>query len=156
MPSPESYLEATNLTLPRMPPPVGAYRPLVVVDGMAYTSGHGPVRLDGTPVVGRLGEDLDLEAGVEAADLTALTMLHTLREELGSLDRVDRLVKAFGMVNAAPSFVDHPAVIDGFSQRMAAVFGPDRGIGARSAVGVTSLPFHTAVEIEAVFKLRAG
>lgn len=107
---------------------------------------------DGTYLTGRVGDDLDLEAGKAAARQVALTMLSTIETHFGSVDRIDRLVKTLGMVNSTMEFMDHPLVINGFSELMAEVFGPDRGVGARSAVGMI-LPGHVAVEIEAIFKI---
>lgn len=120
---------------------------------MAYVSGHGPVRLDGTLIQGRVGLDLSLEEGYAAARQVGLAILATLREQLGSLDKVRRIVKLLGMVNSAPDFYEHPKVINGCSELFAQVFGEDAGIGARSAVGMGPLPGNIAVEIEAVFEL---
>jgi enamine deaminase RidA (YjgF/YER057c/UK114 family) len=122
---------------------------------MAYVSGHGPVGADGTAMCGKLGSDLQKEAGYEAARRTGLRMLATLRDEFGSLDAIRRLVKTVGFVNATPDFKDHPAVINGFSELMRDVFGPEAGVGARSALGAGSLPGGWAVEIEAIFELEA-
>lgn len=134
---------------------MGLYRPIVVVDNLAYLSGHGPVQPDGKLMCGIVGKDLDLAAGQEAARLTGLTVLATLRSHLGSLDRVRRLVKTFGLVRSTPEFIDQPAVINGFSELMRDVFGAEAGIAARSAVGAASLPAGMAVEIEAIFELQA-
>jgi enamine deaminase RidA (YjgF/YER057c/UK114 family) len=142
-----------KLELPPAPKPVAVYKPLVVVDKLAYVSGHGPVRVDKTLITGRVGADLTLEQGKAAARQVGLAILATLRDQLGSLDRVQRLVKTLGMVNSAPDFPDHPKVINGFSELMVEVFGPENGIGARSAVGMGSLPGNIAVEIEAIFEL---
>src|SRR5262249_41850135 len=142
-----------KLELPPAPKPVAVYKPLVVVDKLAYVSGHGPVRVDKTLITGRVGADLTLEQGKAAARQVGLAILATLRDQLGSLDRVKRLVKTLGMVNSAPDFPDHPKVINGFSELMVEVFGPENGIGARSAVGMGSLPGNIAVEIEAIFEL---
>src|SRR5204863_3828184 len=115
---------------------------------LVYVSGHGPLQADKTLILGRLGADLDLEGGRRAARQVGLAMLATLREYLGSLNRVRRLVKTLGLVNCTPDFHQHPAVINGFSELMAEVFGPDNGIAARSAVGAVSLPANMAVEVE--------
>ena len=149
----ENRFQALQLTLPKAPRPVAVYRPLLVVQGMAYVSGHGPVRLDGTLIQGRVGLDLSLEEGYAAARQVGLAILATLREQLGSLDKVRRIVKLLGMVNSAPDFYEHPKVINGCSELFAQVFGEDAGIGARSAVGMGPLPGNIAVEIEAVFEL---
>ena len=152
--SPESRLAELRLELPPAAKPAGVYTPIVVVGNLAYTSGHLPVRPDGTRVEGKVGASLTVEQGYEAAKLTGLAILSTLRANFGSLDRVKRLVKAMGLVNATPEFTQHPAVINGFSELIADVFGRERGIGARSAFGAGSLPLGVAVEIEAVFEIE--
>jgi enamine deaminase RidA (YjgF/YER057c/UK114 family) len=150
----ESRLKELNLDLPLPPRVLGLYKPVVVVGGLAYMSGHGPIGADGTAICGRLGDDLDLKAGYEAARRAALMVLSTLRQRCGSLDRVRRLVKTMGFVQATPTFTDHPAVINGFSELMRDVLGSEAGLGARSAVGVPSLPAGWAVEIDAIFELE--
>jgi enamine deaminase RidA (YjgF/YER057c/UK114 family) len=149
----EARFAALKLALPTAPRPVAVYRPLVVVQGLAYVSGHGPRRVDGTMIVGRVGADLDLAAGHDAARVVGLGILATLRSELGTLDRVKRVIKVLGMVNSAPDFYEHPKVINGCSELFAAVFGEADGIGARSAVGMGPLHGNIAVEIEAIFEL---
>jgi len=151
--TPESRLAALNVLLPPAPKPVAVYRPLVVAGGMAYVSGHGPLRTDGTLIAGVVGRDLPLDAGKDAARQVGLAIVATLRERLGSLDRVRRVVKVLGMVNSAPDFYEHPKVINGCSELFAALWGPEDGIGARSAVGMGPLPGNIAVEIEAIFEL---
>lgn len=153
--NPEARLAALQLVLPPLPKPGGVYQPVVVVGSLAYVSGHGPLRADGTWITGRVGADLTLEQGREAARQTGLVILATLRAHLGSLDRVKRLVKSLGMVNCPPDFAQHPQVINGYSELLAEVFGREAGIGARSAVGMGSLPGNIAVEIEAIFELQA-
>jgi len=150
----EARLKELNLELPAAARSLGVYRPVVVVGGLAYLSGHGPVRPDGTAVCGRLGDNVDKQGGYEAARRTGMAMLATLRQQFGSLDAVRRLIKTTGFVNATPEFNEHPAVINGFSELMRDVFGPEAGIGARSAMGVASLPAGWAVEIEAIFELE--
>ena len=150
----ESRLAELKLELPPAPKPVAVYKPLVIAGNMAYVSGHGPLKPDKTTIDGRVGADLDLEGGKRAARQVGLAILATLRGELGSLNRVKRLVKTLGMVNATPDFRDHPQVINGFSELMADVFGRENGIGARSAVGMGSLPGNIAVEIEAIFEIE--
>jgi enamine deaminase RidA (YjgF/YER057c/UK114 family) len=150
----ESRLAELKLELPPAPKPVAVYKPLVIAGNMAYVSGHGPLKPDKTTIDGRVGADLDLEGGKRAARQVGLAILATLRSELGSLNRVKRLVKTLGMVNATPDFRDHPQVINGFSELMADVFGRENGIGARSAVGMGSLPGNIAVEIEAIFEIE--
>ena len=151
--SADAQIAKLKLELPPAPKPVAVYRPLVVVDKMAYVSGHGPLRSDKTLITGRVGSDLNLDQGKLAARQVGLAILATLRDQLGSLDRVKRVVKVLGMVNSAPDFLDHPKVINGCSELFAEVWGPEQGIGARSAVGMGPLPGNIAVEIEAIFEL---
>lgn len=152
--SAEAKLKELNLTLPPAPKPAGVYKPVVIVGKFAYVSGHGPLKPDGTLITGRVGADLDEKAGYDAARQTGLAILATLRANLGSLDRIQALIKTLGMVNSTPDFQRHPAVINGFSELMAQVFGQDHGVGARSAVGMGSLPGNIAVEVEAIFALN--
>lgn len=151
--SAEARLRELNLELPPAPKPAGVYKPVVVVGKMAYVSGHGPLLSDGSMLTGRVGDQVDLEGGRRAARQVGLAILASLRAHLGSLDQVSRLVKSLGMVYATPEFKDHPQVINGYSELMAEVFGSDRGVGARSAVGMGSLPGNISVEIEAIFEL---
>ena len=150
----ETRIAELKLELPPAPKPVAVYKPLVVAGTMAYVSGHGPLKTDKTLITGRVGADLDLAEGKAAARQTGLAILATLREQLGSLDRVKRVIKVLGMVNSTPQFGEHPAVINGCSELFADVFGRDNGIGARSAVGMGSLPGNIAVEIEAIFEIE--
>jgi len=126
---------------------------LIIAGNMAYISGHGPLKPDKSLITGRLGADLDLNAGKLAARQVGLAILATVRAELGTLDRVRRVIKVLGMVNSTVDFREHPAVINGCSELFAQVFGPENGIGARSAVGMGSLPNNIAVEIEAIFEI---
>lgn len=150
----EEQIAALGLTLPPAPPRGGVYKPVVVVGCIAYVSGHGPYLGEGDYITGRVGDDLDLAQGHEAARQTGLALLATLRSELGSLDRVKRVVKLLGMVNSTPDFQEHPKVINGCSELFGQVWGEDAGIGARSAVGMGSLPGNIAVEIEGIFELH--
>jgi enamine deaminase RidA (YjgF/YER057c/UK114 family) len=152
--SAEARVKELNLELPSAGRALGVYKPIVVVRGLAYLSGHGPVATDGKAICGRLGENLDRAAGYAAARQAAINVLATLRQRCGSLDRVRRLVKTTGFVQATPDFTEHPAVINGFSELIRDVFGPDAGVGARSAVGVPSLPAGWAVEIETIFEIE--
>lgn len=152
--SAEARLQELGIELPPAPKAMGVYKPIVVVDRIAYLSGHGPLLSDGTLIVGRVGDDKDLEGGREAARQTGLALLATLRSHLGSLDRVKRVVKSLGMVNCTPDFHDHPLVINGYSELLRDVFGPDAGVGARSAVGHVALPGNITVEIEAIFEIE--
>ena len=149
----EARLVELKLDLPPAPKPVAVYKPLVVCGTLVYVSGHGPLKSDKTLITGRLGEDLDIAAGKQAARQVGLAIISTLRSELGSLDKVKRLIKVLGMVNSTPEFKEHPAVINGCSELFAEIWGPDNGIAARSAVGMGSLPGNIAVEIEAIFEL---
>jgi enamine deaminase RidA (YjgF/YER057c/UK114 family) len=151
--SAEARLTELQLTLPPAPKPAGVYKPVVQVGNLLYVSGHGPLRADGTLITGRVGLDLTEEEGRQAARQVGLTILATLRAYLGSLDRVVRVVKVLGMVNAAPDFTRHPQVINGFSELFRDLFG-EPGVGARSAVGMGSLPSNIAVEIEAILEIR--
>jgi enamine deaminase RidA (YjgF/YER057c/UK114 family) len=151
---PSERIKALGLVLPPAPPPAGLYKPVLQVDGYLYISGQGPMKDDGTYITGRIGDDLDLSQGKLAAEQVGLTMLATISEHFGDIDRIERLVKTLGMVNSTLEFDQHPLVINGFSELMADVFGMDCGVGARSAVGMI-LPGHVAVEIEAIFKLRS-
>ena len=153
--SPESRLAALALTLPQAPKPMGVYKPALVDGRYLWLSGHGPLQADGTLIVGRVGVDLDLDAGKAAARQVGLAMLATIRATVGSLDRVRRVVKVLGMVSSAPDFEKHPYVVNGCSELFAQVWGDDRGIGVRSAVGMGSLPGNIPVEVEALFELEA-
>ena len=149
----EARVAELKLELPPAPKPMGAYRPLVIVGKLAYVSGHGPLKPDKTLITGRVGAELTLDQGKAAARQVGLAILATLRDQLGSLDKVHRVVKVLGMVNSAPDFLDHPKVINGCSELFAEVWGAEHGIGARSAVGLGPLPGNMAVEIEAIFEL---
>ncbi len=151
----ELRLQELQIQLPPAPKPIAVYRPLVICGNLAHVSGHGPLRTDKTLITGKVGVELDLAAGKLAARQVGLAILATLRSELGSLDRVARLIKVLGMVNCPSDFRDHPAVINGCSELFVEIFGADKGMGARSAVGMGSLPGDIAVEIEAVFELNS-
>ena len=152
--SAEQRLAELGLELPAAPEPKGLYRPLVICGGLAYTSGHLPVEPSGEVIRGRLGHDMDLQSGQRAALQAGLGILATLAKELGGLDRVRRLVKLLGMVASTPDFDQQPAVINAASQLLAHVFGPEAGVGARTAAGVSGLPLGAAVEIEAIFEVE--
>lgn len=151
----EKRIEELGLELPAAPTAIGAYRTIVMQDHLAYLSGHGPLLPDGSVMKGRLGENASVDDGYVAARQTALAMLATLRAKLGTLDRVRRLLKLFGMVNSTPQFDQQPAVINGCSELFSQVLGEERGIGARSAVGVAALPAGWMVEIEAIFEVES-
>ena len=152
----EARLAALGLELPPAPKPVGVYKPVVVVGHLAYLSGHGPLLPDGSLLVGCVGDDVDQEGGYLAARQTGLALLATLRNAFGSLDRIHRVVKLLGLVNAVAGFDQQPAVINGCSELFVEVFGPELGVGARSAVGAVSLPCNMTVEIEAIFELATS
>jgi enamine deaminase RidA (YjgF/YER057c/UK114 family) len=149
---PDLKIVEMGLVLPPAPKPVGVYKPLLVVDKFLYVSGHGPVRADGTLMAGKLGADLDKDEGKLAARQVGLTMLSTIKVHFGELKKIKRVIKVLGMVNSAPGFDQQPAVINGFSELMAEVFGEENGIGVRSAVGMI-LPSNIPVEVEAMFEL---
>lgn len=149
----DAQIARLNLVLPKPQTPVGTYVPVVRVGNLLYVSGHGPILPDGTSVKGVVGGDFSEAQGKEAARVVGLAMLSTLRNYLGTLDRVVRFVKVLGMVNCTPDFERHPAVINGFSDLMVEVFG-DQGRAARSAVGMGSLPFRIAIEVEAIVEIR--
>lgn len=148
----EARINELGITLPDPPPPVGDYVGAVTVGNLVFLSGHGPLNPDKTFVTGKVGRDLKLEEAQAAARLVGLSVLATLKAEIGNLDRVKRVVKVLGMVNAIPEFGDHPKVMDGFTELMVQVFG-DPGRSARSAVGMSSLPFQIAVEVEMIVEL---
>jgi enamine deaminase RidA (YjgF/YER057c/UK114 family) len=150
--NPELRIAELGLELPPAPKPMGVYKPVLVIGNFLYVSGQGPLRSDGTLIKGRLGNDLNLEEGKLAARQVGLAMLSTIKANIGDLKKIKRLVKVLGMVNSTLDFDQHPAVINGFSELMAGIFGEDSGIGVRSAVGMI-LPGNIAVEIEALFEL---
>lgn len=149
----EENFAALNLSLPPAPTPMGVYKPCLIVDNFVYVSGHGTVQMDGSRIIGRIGEDMDIEAGKLAARQVGLAILSTLKANLGSLNRIKRVIKVLGMVNCTTDFERHPYVINGCSELFAAVWGTENGIGVRSAVGFGSLPENIPVEIEAMFEL---
>lgn len=152
--SAEQRLVQLDLELPDPPKPGGVYKPLVIIDNLVYVSGHGPLCTDGTMLTGRVGSEVDKDAGYQAARQTGLAILATLKANLGSLDRIKRVIKTLGMVNCTADFGEQPAVINGFSDLMAEVFGPDDGVGARSAVGMGALPGNISTEVEVIFELH--
>jgi len=151
---PEERLEEMGLELPEPPPLLAEYVGLVRTGNLVFVSGHTPYENGGFAFKGKLGRDMDAEAGAEAARLTTMNLLATLREELGSLDRVVRVVKLLIMVNSDVDFVDQSVVANGASRLLVDVFGQERGRHARSAVGMGALPFGIPVEIEGIFEVR--
>lgn len=152
--SAEARITKLGLELPPATKPVATYVPTVLVGDLLYVAGHGPRDANGKPIQGKVGSDLDLEEGQAAARRVGLIVLARVRRALGSLDRVQRLVKTLGMVNCTSDFTQQPLVINGFSNLMVEVFGEERGKGTRSAVGVNALPNNIAVEIESIFQVR--
>ena len=147
----EAKLEEMNLTLPPPPPQGGVSQSMLLVAGPAYFSGRVPLLPDGSMMTGRVGEEVDLEGAQAAARQVGLCILATAKAKLGSLDRIKRVVKLLGMVNCSPDFTQHPQVIIGCSEFYRDLWGPDLGVGVRSAVGVGSLPGNVSVEIEGAF-----
>jgi enamine deaminase RidA (YjgF/YER057c/UK114 family) len=131
------------------------YKPAVKVGNLLFVSGHGPLKADKTLILGRVGQDLTLDQGKDAARQVGLAILATIQDVLGSLNKVKRLVKTLGWVNCTTDFVDQPKVINGYSELMKDVFGEAAGVGARSAVSAHTLPGGIAVEIEAIFEVEA-
>lgn len=152
--SPEEQLRKLKIELPTVSKPNNTLVNAVRVGDMLYVSGTGPAADAGKPLTGRLGQNMDVQKGRAAARSVGLQILAVVKAEVGSLDKVQRLVKTLGMVNATPEFREHPQVINGFSDLMVEVFGEEHGKGARSAVGMASLPNGIPVEIEAIFQVR--
>ena len=149
----EEKLNSMGYTLPEPPPPAGSYVPYVRTGNLVYLAGVGPRDADGNTTKGRVGSDLTIEEGYAAARLCALNSLANLKAGLGDLDKVTRIVKVLGMVNGAPDFTSHPAVINGYSDLMVELFG-ENGKHARSAVGMGGLPGGMAVEVEVIVEVR--
>ena len=150
----EQNLEALNLSLPPAPMPLGVYKPLLIMGNLIYVSGHGPLLNDGSRIIGRIGEDMDIETGKLAAQQVGLAILATLKANLESLNQIKRVVKLMGMVNCTSNFERHPYIINGCSELFAKIWGEEYGIGVRSAVGMGSLPENIPVEIEAIFEIN--
>ncbi|HVI49457.1 MAG TPA: RidA family protein [Chitinophaga sp.] len=151
--TPTERFKALGLNLPPAPAPLGVYKPLLIDGKHVYVSGHGTVKDDKSLIIGRIGQDMDMEAGKLAAQQVGLAILSTLVTNLGSLDKIKRVIKVLGMVNCTPDFERHPYIINGCSELFAKVWGEENGIGVRSAVGMGSLPDNIPVEIEALFEL---
>ncbi|MEE9372425.1 MAG: RidA family protein [Saprospiraceae bacterium] len=146
--------EKLGLTLPPPPKPLGVYKPFLQIKNNVYVSGHGPLNVDETLIKGQIGTDLNIEEGKLAARQVGLTILATLFHHLGSLNRIERVVKVLGMVNARSDFEKHPYVINGCSELFLDIWGEEHGVGVRSAVGMGTLPDNIPVEIEALFLLK--
>ncbi len=148
----EAKLKEMGITLAVPSPPMANYVNAVTAGNLVFMAGKGPRKDDGTYITGKLGKDLTVEQGYEAARITAINQLAALKAEIGNLNRVKRIVKVMGMVNSDPSFTEQPAVINGFSDLMVEVFG-DAGKHARAAVGMAALPMNIAVEIEMIVEV---
>lgn len=150
---PEQNLLESKLILPPAPRPGGVYKPFLQVENLIYVSGHGPVTENGSLIKGKVGFELNTDEGKLAARQTGLAILSTLKSNLGSLNKIKRVIKVFGMVNCTLNFEQQPFVINGCSELFAQIWGNDNGVGVRSAVGMGSLPDNIPVEIEAIFEL---
>ena len=140
MNTPEQNFAALGLNLPPAPTPLGVYKPCLIDGKYLYVSGHGTVKDDKSLIIGRIGESMNAEEGKLAARQVGLAILSTIKTNLGSLDKIKRVIKVLGMVNCTPDFEKHPFIINGCSELFAKVWGEDNGIGVRSAVGMGSLP----------------
>lgn len=149
----EQKLKELGLELPPAPPLGGIYHPVLIHGNQLFVSGQGPVQNNSELIKGKVGKDLTLEEGQLAARQVALTMLSTIKAQIGDLDKIKRLIKTLGMVNCYPEFEQHPQTINGFSQLFVDVMGDENGKGARSAVGM-SLPGNIAVEVECIFEIE--
>lgn len=154
MKTPEENFAELGLNLPPAPKPLGVYKPYLIDGNHLYVSGHGTVQDDGTLIIGRIGDTILPEDGKLAARQVGLAILSTINANLGSLNKVKRVIKVLGMVNCTPDFEKHPFIINGCSELFAKVWGEENGIGVRSAVGMGSLPDNIPVEIEALFELH--
>ncbi len=149
----ETKLKEKGIVLIPPSSPVANYVNAVRVGNLLYLAGKGPLKADNTYITGKIGKDLTIEQGYEAARITAINHLSVIKNELGSLNKVKRIVKVLGMVNCTEDFKDQPKVINGYSDLMVEIFG-DNGKHARSAVGMYSLPFNMAVEIEVIVEIK--
>jgi enamine deaminase RidA (YjgF/YER057c/UK114 family) len=152
--TPDEMLKLSAIKLPPPPEPKGVYKPFLQVGNLVYVSGHGPVLEDGILIKGKVGVDINADAAKLSARQTGLTILSTLQANLGSLNKISRVIKVLGMVNCKTDFEQHPFVINGCSELFAEIWGEDNGVGVRSAVGMGSLPGNIPVEIEAIFELH--
>ncbi len=151
--TPDERFQQLNVELPPAPAPLGVYKPFLIAGNLVYVSGHGPLLADKSFITGRIGDVMNAEEGKHAAKQVGLAILATLKANLGSLNKIKRVIKVLGMVNCTPGFERHPFIINGCSELFAQVWGNDNGIGVRSAVGMGSLPDNIPVEIEALFEL---
>ena len=149
----EEKLQELGYTLPVLPASKGIYKRCLVEGNHLYVSGHISVNSDGSAITGKLGKDLNEEQGKAAARQCGLAILTSIKDHFGSLDKVKRVMKLLGMVNATPDYEKHPIVINGCSELFVELWGEENGKGVRSAVGMGSLPGNVAVEIEAMFEI---
>lgn len=149
----EEKLKSLNLSLPTLPCSKGIYKSCLTMDKLVYVSGHVSINTDGSYITGKLGDNVDEAQGKIAARQCGLAMLVSLKNHLGDLDKIKRVVKILGMVNATPDYEKQPIVINGCSELFAELWGQDNGLGVRSAVGMGSLPNNVAVEIEGIFEI---
>ena len=150
----DERFEQLNLELPPAPAPMGVYKPFLIVGNLVYVSGHGPLVAEKKFIVGKIGDTMNADDGKLAARQVGLSILSTLKANLGSLNKIKRVIKTLGMVNCTADFTRHPFIINGCSELFAQVWGDDNGIGVRSAVGMGSLPDNIPVEIEVIFELN--
>ena len=153
--TPDENFAQLNLELPPAPAPMGVYKPFLIDGNHCYVSGHGPLLPDQSLITGRIGSSMNMEDGKLAAQQVGLAILATLKANLGSLNKIKRVIKVLGMINCTADFEKHPYIINGCSELFAKVWGEDNGVGVRSAVGMGSLPGNIPVEIEALFELKA-
>jgi hypothetical protein len=149
----EEKLKAMGLELPTIPPSKAIYKSCLIDGRHLYVSGHVSLNTDGTYITGKLGKDLDEEQGKIAARQCGLAILTSIKKHLGSLDKIKRVIKLLGMVNCTPEYEKQPLIINGCSELFRDLWGEDKGVGVRSAVGMGSLPGNVAVEVEALFEL---
>jgi enamine deaminase RidA (YjgF/YER057c/UK114 family) len=152
--TPDERFENLNETLPVIPKPKAIYKPCLIDGKYLYVSGHVPLNPDGSRVRGKVGSDMDTEEAKKVARLVGLCILSSIKNQLGTLNKVKRVIKILGMVNAVPDYEQHPLVINGCSELFMQVWGEDYGVGVRSAVGMGSLPDRVPVEIEGMFELN--
>lgn len=152
--TPEQNLEKLGEKLPVIPSPKAIYKPCLTDGKYLYVSGHVPLNDDGSRVRGKVGLDMNEDEAKQVARLVGLCILSSIKNHVGSLDKVKRVIKVLGMVNATPDFEKHPHVINGCSELFAQIWGDEHGIGVRSAVGMGSLPDRVPVEVEALFELH--
>jgi enamine deaminase RidA (YjgF/YER057c/UK114 family) len=149
----EQKLKEKGIVLPVAAKPVATYVNAVRVGNLIFLAGKGPLKTDGSYITGKVGKDITIQEGYDAARLTGINALAALKAEIGDLNKVKRIVKVLGMVNCESNFMDHPKVINGFSDLMVEIFG-EKGKHARSAVGMGSLPMNTSVEVEMIVEVE--